>query len=305
VGRVVFFLSFVGLRIFVPSWSPFAQGLAADIAAGKTIFEGSGGCLGCHTVEGRGQRTARDLSWIGLLRTRASLREALAKPGPHASAVSAGEIDSLVAYLRTLRALPPSDPSERTREVAPLSENVGFFNRPERAAEEKTDALIAALDIRDGDRVADIGAGTGFFTWRLAQRAGARGKVYAVDIQKAMLERAAATVGEHGLANVEYVLATERDPKLPPRALDMVFIAHSYHEFSEPETVLEAVRRSLNPAGRLVIVEYASEKRFAPASPLHKMSFDQIRTEVEPVGFELEQILDFLPMQHGLIFTVR
>jgi len=291
--------------ILVPSWSASAQGLAADIAAGKALFEGSGGCLSCHSLDGRGQSAARDLSWIGLLRTRAALREVLAKPGPHASKVPASEVDRVVAYLRTLRSLPPSDPSERTREVAPLSENVGFFNRPERAAEEKTDALIEALDIRDGDRVADIGAGTGFFTWRLAKQAGARGRVLAVDVQQTMLERAAAAMGERGVTNVDYLLATERDPRLPPRSLDMVFIAHSYHEFTEPEAMIEAVRRSLNPAGRLVIVEYAKEKRAAPASPLHKMSFDEIRTEIEPLGFELEQILDFLPMQHGLIFTVR
>jgi SAM-dependent methyltransferase len=291
--------------LFVLSWQTFAQNLADNIAAGKMLFEGRGGCFTCHAVEGRGQKSARDLSWIGLLRTRAWLREALLKPGPHSSRVSAGEIDPLVAYLRTLRALPPSDPSERTREVAPLSENVGFFDRPERAAEEKTDSLIDALDIRDGDRIADIGAGTGFFTWRLAQRAGPRGRVLAVDIQPAMLERAAAAMKERGLANVDYVLATEREPKLPPRSLDLVFIAHSYHEFAEPATMIEAVRRTLTPGGRLVIVEYAKEKRQAPASPLHKMTFDEIRSEIEPLGFEIERILDFLPMQHGMIFSVR
>jgi len=85
----------------------------------------------------------------------------------------------------------------------------------------------------------------------------------------------------------------------------MVFIAYSYHEFSQPETIIDAVRRSLKPGGRLVIVEYATENTFAPASSLHKMSFDDIRTEIEPIGFDLERILDFLPMQHGLIFTVR
>ena len=291
--------------VFGPSWFLHAQGVAANAAAGKALFEGSGGCLACHTLEGRGQKTARDLSWIGLLRTSASLRATLAKPGPHSGTASPAEIEQLVAYLRTLRALPPGDPTERTREVAPLSDNVGFFDRPERAAEEKTDALVEALDIRDGDRIADIGAGTGFFTWRLAQKAGPRGRVLAVDIQRAMLARAEATVKQHGLGNVEYVLAAERDPKLPARVLDMVFIAHSYHEFAEPEAMIEAVRRSLNPAGRLVIVEYAKEKRAAPASPLHKMSFDEIRSEIEPLGFELEQILDFLPMQHAVIFTVR
>jgi precorrin-6B methylase 2 len=299
------FVFFVMFRVFVTSWSLSAQGARIDPAAGKALFDDRGGCLACHAVDGRGASTGPDLSRIGLLRSSSTLRQVFTRPGVHAANLTALEIDQVVSYLRTLRSLPPSRPSERVREAAPLSDNVAFFNRPERAAEEKTDALVEALDIRDGDRIADIGAGTGFFTWRLAQRAGARGKVYAVDVQPPMLERAAATVKEHGLANVDYVLATERDPKLPARALDMVFIAHSYHEFSEPEAMLEAVRRALNPAGRLVIVEYAKEKRQAPASPLHKMSFDEIRSEIEPLGFELEQILEFLPMQHGLIFTVR
>ena len=298
---LVIFVSFVDFAASAVAW----QGGPAEAIAGKAVFEGSGSCLTCHALEGRGEKSARDLSWIGLLRTRASLREALARPGPHSSKISPVEIDQLVAYLRTLRTLPPSDPSERTREVAPLSENVGFFNRPERAVEEKADALVEALEIRDGDRLADIGAGTGFFTWRLAKHAGPRGRVLAVDIQQQMLDRAAEAVKQHGAVNVDYVLATARDPKLPPRSLDLVFIAHSYHEFAEPETMIEAVRRSLLPGGRLVIVEYAKEKRQAPASPLHKMSFDEIRSEIEPLGFEIERILDFLPMQHGVVFSVR
>jgi SAM-dependent methyltransferase len=85
----------------------------------------------------------------------------------------------------------------------------------------------------------------------------------------------------------------------------MVFIAYSYHEFADPETTMEAVRRSLKPGGRLVVVEYAKENNLAPAAPLHKMSFDELRSEIEPMGFDLDRILDFLPMQHGLIFTVR
>jgi len=85
----------------------------------------------------------------------------------------------------------------------------------------------------------------------------------------------------------------------------VVFIAHSYHEFGDPETMMEGVRRSLRPGGRLVIVEYAKEKKLAPASTLHKMSFEEIRSEIEPMGFELDRLLDFLPTQHGLIFTVR
>jgi ubiquinone/menaquinone biosynthesis C-methylase UbiE/mono/diheme cytochrome c family protein len=276
-----------------------------DPVAGKALFRGAGACLTCHTVDLRGGGSASDLSWIGMLRTADALRRVLTESSVHAARFSPIEIDHLVDYLRTLRALPPSEPHERTREISTISENVEFFNRPERAAEEKTDELVTALEIPEGATVADIGAGTGYFTWRLAKRVGPKGKVVAVDIQQSMLELAGQTVTQHGLVNVDYVRGTGKDPRLAPRSVDLVFIAHSYHEFADPETMMEAIRRSLKPGGRLVIVEYAKEKKLAPASSRHKMSFDEIRSEIEPMGFELDRILDFLPTQHGLIFTVR
>jgi precorrin-6B methylase 2/mono/diheme cytochrome c family protein len=278
---------------------------AGNQAAGKALFRGAGACLTCHTLELRGGGSASDLSWIGMLRSADALRRVLIDSSVHSATLSPVDLDHLVAYLRTLRALPPSEPRERTREIATVSENVEFFNRPERAAEERTDDLIKALEIPEGATVADIGAGTGFFTWRLARQVGSSGTVIAVDLQQAMLDRTAETVKQHELANVRFVRSTERDPKLPPQSVDVVFIAHSYHEFGDPETMMEGVRRSLKPGGRLVIVEYAKEKKLAPASTLHKMSFDEIRSEIEPMGFELDRILDFLPTQHGLIFTVR
>jgi ubiquinone/menaquinone biosynthesis C-methylase UbiE len=204
-----------------------------------------------------------------------------------------------------LRSIPPSDPTERTRSIAPVTSTEAFFDRPEREAEERTDDLVKALEVRGGARVADLGAGTGYFTWRLAREVGPEGRILAVDIQPSMLELTAQAVRQHGLQNVDYVLATPRDAKLPAASLDMVFIAYSDHEFADPETTMEAVRRSLKPGGRLVVVEYAKENTLAPASPLHKMSFDELRSEIEPMGFDLDRILDFLPLQHGLIFTVR
>ena len=290
---------------------------APDPATGKALFEGRGGCTACHFPGSRARKVGPDLSWIGMLRTPDSLRRSLADPAPqgnprfstampsYASTFSSAEIDHLVAYLGTLRAIPPSVPRERRREIPAASENVAFFDRPERNAEEQSDALVHALEIHEGTTIADLGAGTGYFTWRLAQAVGAAGRVIAADIQPRMLELAADTVKQHGFRNVEYVLGTVHDPKLPPAALDLVFIAHAYHEFSEPEKIMEAVRRSLKPDGRLVIVEYAKENRLAPAASLHKMSFDEIRDEIEQMGFDLQQILDFLPVQHGLIFTVR
>jgi len=235
-----------------------------------------------------------------LRRERRSLMPSYAgKLTPH-------EIDQVVAYLTTLRTLWPL-PSMigRTREIGGVSENVEFFNRPDRADAEHTDDLIKALEIAPGSRIADIGAGTGYFTWRLAERAGRDGKVLAVDIQQMMLDAAAETVKKHNLSNVEFVLAAEDNPRLPEQSLDMVFMAHAYHEFADPEAVMSRVWRSLKPDGRLVVVEYAKEVPSAPASSLHKMAFDELRAEIEPVGFTLDRILDFLPVQHGLIFTVR
>jgi precorrin-6B methylase 2/cytochrome c553 len=278
--------------------------VAGDLTAGKTLFEGAGTCATCHSIETTRRKPGPHLSWIGMLRSEESLRRALVGHRSTPS-LSAADIDHLVAYLRTLRSIPPSDPRERTRSIPTASENVAFFDRPEREAEERSDALVEALEIPEGGTIADIGAGTGYFTWRLARRASPTGKVIAVDIQQRMLDLAAETVSRHGLVNVDYVLGKETDPQLPPRSLDMVFIAHSYHEFSQPETIMEAIRQALKPAGRLVIVEYAKESTRAPAAPLHKMSFDEIREEIEQMGFDLERILDFLPVQHGLIFTVR
>jgi len=220
----------------------------------------------------------------------------------YASTLSAAQLDDLVAYLRTLRAIPPVEESDRTRTIGTVTETIDFFDRPSRNSEERSDELIAALDIPPGATIADLGAGTGYFTWRLARRTGSGGTVIAVDIQKRMLELTEAAVKAHGLTNVSYVLATETDPRLPEASLDLVVIAYSYHEFSQPEQTMGAVRRALKPGGRLFVLEFAKESRTAPASSTHKMSLDEIRREIEPLGFELDQMLDFLPMQHGLIF---
>ena len=282
-------------------------GASADAAAGRVLFEGRGRCLTCHVVDERGERKSRDLSWIGLLRTPDSLRRSVANLSQHpdVAGFSAGEVDQLVAHLRTLRKLWAIEPGERTREIAPATENAPFFNRPQRDAEERPELLIDALEIPRGAAVADVGSGTGYFTWRLAQEVGPTGKVVAIDVQQSMLDLTKAAVTAHKLNNVEYALATDTNPRLPEKALDLVFIAYAYHEFAEPEAMMAAVRRSLKPGGRVVILEYAKESNIAPASPLHKMSFEEIRREIEPMGFVIDQLLDFLPVQHGVIFTIK
>jgi SAM-dependent methyltransferase len=276
-------------------------------SSGKALFEGRGRCLTCHVVDERGERKSRDLSWIGLLRTPDSLRRSVTNLSQHpdAATFSASEVDQLVAHLRTLRKLWAIEAGERTREIAPATENAPFFSRPQRDAEERPERLIDALEIPPGAVVADVGSGTGYFTWRLAQEVGPGGKVLAIDVQQSMLDLTKAAVTAHKLTNVEYALATEEDPRLPEKSLDLVFIAYAYHEFAEPEAMMAAVRRSLKPGGRVFILEYAKESNIAPASPLHKMSFEEIRREIEPVGFVIDQLLDFLPVQHGVVFTIK
>jgi ubiquinone/menaquinone biosynthesis C-methylase UbiE len=194
---------------------------------------------------------------------------------------------------------------KRTRQPNHAFSDVSFLNRIGRDSEERPDSLVNALEIRLGATVADVGSGTGYFTWRLAEKVGPKGKVLAVDVQQTMLDLTAETVKKHHLANVEFVLGGESDPRLPAAALDLVLIANAYHEFSEPEAMVTAVNRSLKPDGRLVVIEFAEGHPFGPKDNAERMTIEQIRAEIEPMGFELDHVLDLLPIQHGLIFTKR
>ena len=238
--------------------------VSTDVDAGRVLFEGKGQCLSCHTVGEAGGRTARDLSWIGLLRIPDKLRAAVTNPAAHkgATTLTPEDIDRLVAYLRTLRTLWPLNPGLVERDIAPASENAQFFDRPQRDKEERPEQLLSALQIRPGATVADIGSGTGYFTWRLAQHVGTQGKVYAVDVQQSMLDLTKAAVAAHKLSNVEYVLATESSPRLPERSVDFVFIAYAYHEFGDPDAVMAAIRRALKPGGRVLVTRVCQGKQY-------------------------------------------
>jgi putative heme-binding domain-containing protein len=221
------------------------------------------------------------------------------------SRLSAAELDHLVAYLSSLKR-PLAEPGvavTRTRSIAPPSENLDWLTRPDRDSDELPEEVLDAMQIPAGGTVADVGAGAGYFTWRLAQRVGPSGKVIAVDIQKEMLELAGAELKKRGIENVELVLGQDRDPRLPEAAVDLVLLANTYHEFSEPEAMMAAIHRSLRPDGRLVMLEYRKEEYYAPVLGLHKMTLQEMRLEIEPLGFRLEQALDILPLQHFLIFS--
>jgi ubiquinone/menaquinone biosynthesis C-methylase UbiE len=174
--------------------------------------------------------------------------------------------------------------------------------RPERETEEQPDKALDLLQIAKGSTAADIGAGAGYITWRLAERVGPTGKVYANDIQPEMLQLLRRNMREHKLENVEPVLGAIDDPKLPAGAMDLVILVDVYHEFSEPQKMLRKIRESMKPDGRLVLLEYRGEDPKVPIRPEHKMTVAQVKMELEPEGFSFAQVLEDLPRQHILIF---
>ena len=190
------------------------------------------------------------------------------------------------------------------RHIAPVMGIGGadWLVRPEREAEEAPDAALDAIGIARGATVADIGAGAGYFTWRLAERVGPAGKVYANDIQPEMLTLLRKNIEARHLTNVETVLGAEDDPKLPAERMDLVLLVDVYHEFTEPEKMLRKIRESMKPDGRLVLVEYRKEDPNVPIRPEHKMSVAEVRAEVEPEGYRFEKTLETLPRQHILVF---
>jgi SAM-dependent methyltransferase len=189
------------------------------------------------------------------------------------------------------------------RQIAPVMGVGGadWLVRSEREAEEAPDVALNAIGIPRGATVADIGAGAGYMTWRLAERVGASGKVYANDIQPEMLRLLRTNMAARRLANFEAVLGTDEDPRLPAGRMDLVLLVDVYHEFSQPQKMLRKIRESLKTDGRLVLLEYRKEDPAIPIRPEHKMSVAEVRAEVEPEGFRFEKNLTSLPRQHILI----
>jgi ubiquinone/menaquinone biosynthesis C-methylase UbiE len=174
--------------------------------------------------------------------------------------------------------------------------------RPERQSEEHPDEALDALKIPKGATVADIGAGVGYFTWRLAERVGPGGVVYGEDIQQAMLDQLRKNMQARHITNVREVLGGIDDPKLPKESVDLIILVDVYHEFSEPEKMLDRMRESLKPNGRLVLLEYRGEDPKVPIKPEHKMTLKQVRAEVEPEGYRFDESIEVLPEQHIIVF---
>lgn len=189
------------------------------------------------------------------------------------------------------------------RRIAPVMGVGGadWLDRNERELEEHPDAALDAIGIKPVMVVADVGAGTGYMTLRMAKRVGPAGRVYAVDVQPEMLRRLRQNAAKEKLTNIETVLGTEADPKLPPGKLDLILLVDVYHEFSQPQKMLRKMREALKADGRLVLLEYRKEDPTIPIRPEHKMSVQEVKTELEAEGFRMDQVLETLPRQHIFI----
>ncbi|MEM9833294.1 MAG: class I SAM-dependent methyltransferase [Bacteroidota bacterium] len=177
----------------------------------------------------------------------------------------------------------------------------GWLERLEREEEERTDLLIDALELKPDDVVADIGAGSGYFTFRMSPLV-PNGKVLAEDIQPQMLAMIEEKQEKQGVKNVQTILGTVEDPKLPTDSVDWVLLVDAYHEFSHPHEMMSKIAESLSPTGKVALVEYRAEDPTVPIKPRHKMTEAQAVKEMEAVGLELVENKDLLPQQHLMIF---
>jgi ubiquinone/menaquinone biosynthesis C-methylase UbiE len=180
-----------------------------------------------------------------------------------------------------------------------------WLDRNERESEEHPNEALDALHLKPGMVVADVGAGTGYMTLRMAKRVGPSGKVYGEGVQPEMLRMLRENAVKAKLGNIEEVLGTESDPKLPSGKLDLILLVDVYHEFSHPQEMVRHMRDALKPDGRLVLLEYRKEDPSVPIKPEHKMSVEEVKMEIEPEGFHLETPIEILPRQHILILRRR
>lgn len=180
-----------------------------------------------------------------------------------------------------------------------------WLERNERESEENPARAIELLKFEKGMVVADVGAGSGYYALRIAQIVGPEGKVYANDIQPEMLTILKKRMRQAKVSNVEPVLGTEQDPKLPPKSCDVILLVDVYHEFSHPQEMLRKLREALKDNGRLVLLEYRKEDPYVPIRLEHKMSVKEAKIEVEGEGFVLDKVMEDLPWQHILIFKSR
>jgi len=188
------------------------------------------------------------------------------------------------------------------RQIAGIATDARWMDRISRESEETPELALDLIGITPGTVVADVGAGSGYMTTRLAQRVGPGGQVLAEDIQPGLLSLLHDKLERDHIRNVELIVGTEDDAGLPADAVDLVLLVDVYHELSRPAAMMQSLKRALKPSGRLVLVEYRKEDPSIPIADIHRMSIAEIRNEVEAEGFRFNQAIERLPRQHIVIF---
>ncbi len=211
---------------------------------------------------------------------------------------------SLPLVLFTLACYAQVPPAQERRPANVISvAGADWLERENREQEDRPDIVIAAMKLKNGDVVADVGAGTGFFTRRLARAVAPRGRVYANDVQQEMLDLLRTYVEKEKLTNVIPVLGETADPRLPKNTLDWILLVDVYHEFQEPKPMLAKLREALKPDGRVALVEYRAEGTSAShIRREHRMTKEQVLEEWVPAGFKVVEIIESLPSQRLYIF---
>jgi ubiquinone/menaquinone biosynthesis C-methylase UbiE len=181
-------------------------------------------------------------------------------------------------------------------------EGADWLFRETRIDEEQPEKMLNALRIPRGATVADVGAGAGYHSIRLARKVGPKGIVYATDVQPEMLRMLRDNARGARVTNIKPIRCTQAETGLPEGAVDLILMVDVYHECSDPEAILQGLLAALKPRGRLVLVEFRGEDPDVPIKPEHKMTLEQVRREVEPQGFTFKDSLEFLPWQHVIIF---
>jgi len=189
------------------------------------------------------------------------------------------------------------------REIAKVMGHTGagWLERPSREVEEQPSKIVSALNLQPDDVVADIGAGTGYLSFRIAPLL-TNGKVLAVDIQPEMLEFVKFFKQEKNIFNVEPILATLTNPNLPSASVDLALMVDTYHELEYPQELMQGIVKALKPGGKVVLVEYRGENPLIMIKPLHKMTQKQVRKEMATVGLVWRETKNLLPQQHLMIF---
>ena len=188
------------------------------------------------------------------------------------------------------------------REISKVMGHLGasWLERSSRANEESPNLAVDLLDLKKDMIVADFGAGTGYFTSKLARKCSI---VYAVDIQQEMLDLNAKQMRNKNINNVKFILGFTDRTGLPKNSLDLVILVDVYHELENPLEIMNDIKSSLNQTGKVALIEYRKEDPTVPIKPLHKMSVEQVVKEMSQVNLKLHSNIQELPRQHMLIFS--